>query len=60
MSEQLEHGKPSTYNNHGCRCRNGEFGPVGCTEAWAAYMRPRVKAYRERKRKEKLERGEGL
>ena len=51
MSKELQHGKPSTYNNHQCRCDE-------CKAAWREYMRPRVKAYRARKRKEKLERGE--
>lgn len=47
------HGKPSTYNNHKCRCKP-------CTKAWAEYMAPRVKAYRAQKRRERDERGEGL
>lgn len=59
MSE-LIHGMPSTYNNHKCRCRteDGLFTEpqtMGCTEAWAAYIRERgyVKNYQKRQREEK-------
>lgn len=38
-----KHGKPSTYNNHKCRCPE-------CKKAWAEYMRPRVKAHRHAKK----------
>lgn len=45
-----KHGKPSTYNNHRCRCPE-------CKAAWADYMRDRVKKWRAedkaRKAKEK-------
>lgn len=30
--EDLIHGRPSTYNNHRCRCED-------CTTAWADYIR---------------------
>jgi hypothetical protein len=39
VPKELQHGKPSTYNNHKCRCDL-------CKAAWAEYMRPRVKAFR--------------
>ena len=54
MNKELVHGRPSTYNNHKCRCRNGDHGPVGCTEAWAEYIRERgyVRKYQARKRQE--------
>ena len=43
VPKELVHGKPSTYNNRGCRCD-------ACTKAWAIYMRPRVKAHRDKKK----------
>lgn len=44
----LVHGRPSTYNNHKCRCPE-------CTAAWAEYIRERgyVRRYQQRKREEK-------
>ncbi len=36
----MTHGKSSTYNNYGCRCKP-------CTKAWAEYMRPRANAWRK-------------
>ena len=39
----IQHGKPSTYNNLKCRCDK-------CKAAWAEYMRPRVKKWRADKR----------
>ena len=46
--KELEHGKPSTYNNRKCRCAD-------CTKAWADYIRERgyVKRYQQRKRDER-------
>lgn len=41
--KELSHGKPSTYNNHKCRCEE-------CTKAWAEYMAPRIKAHRAKKK----------
>lgn len=41
--KELIHGRASTYNNHKCRCDE-------CRAAWAAYMKPRIRKYRERKR----------
>lgn len=46
MPKELVHGKPSTYNNHQCRC-------VECKAAWAEYQAPRVKAWRDKKKAEK-------
>lgn len=40
----VHHGQASSYNNHGCRCD-------ACTEAWAIYMKPRIKKYRQDKKK---------
>ena len=40
------HGRASSYNNHGCRCDD-------CTKAWSDYMRPRIKTYRDKKRRAK-------
>lgn len=40
----VKHGEASSYNNHGCRCRE-------CTTAWADYMRDRMRTYRANKRK---------
>ncbi len=48
MTKEVTHGKPSTYNNHKCRCRE-------CTDAWAKYMAPRIKAHRDKKRRKKAE-----
>ena len=42
--KELNHGTASCYNNDGCRCDD-------CRKAWADYMRPRIKRYRARKRK---------
>ena len=44
--KELIHGLASTYNNDKCRCDE-------CKTAWAEYQRPRVKKWREEKRKEK-------
>ncbi len=41
-----QHGKPSTYNNLKCRCK-------ACKDAWAEYMRPRVKKWREERKRER-------
>lgn len=46
MTKELVHGRPSTYNNHRCRCQ-------ACTTAWAKYMKPRIAKYREDKKKGK-------
>jgi len=40
----VKHGTASSYNNHGCRCKD-------CTDAWAEYMRPRMNKYRADKKK---------
>jgi hypothetical protein len=42
------HGTASSYNNYGCGCPE-------CSDAWSAYMYDRVKKWREKKRKEKVE-----
>lgn len=41
-------GRPSTYNNHKCRCPD-------CTAAWAAYIREKgyVRRYQQRVRENK-------
>lgn len=46
----VNHGLPSSYNNHKCRCRD-------CKDAWAKYINDRgyVKKSREKKRKAKAE-----
>lgn len=41
--QPVTHGKASSYNNHKCRCDE-------CRAAWAEYMRPRIKDYRDKKR----------
>lgn len=41
--KKVKHGIPSTYNNYNCRCDI-------CREAWAMYMRPRIRAYRKNKK----------
>lgn len=45
-----QHGTANGYNRHGCRC-------AACTKAWAEYRRPRVAAYRARKRAERVAEG---
>lgn len=42
--KEVVHGRASSYNNHGCRCSE-------CRAAWSKYMAPRIKAYRENKKK---------
>lgn len=42
--KEVVHGRASSYNNHGCRCPE-------CTDAWAVYMKPRIKKYRADKKK---------
>jgi len=42
--KSVVHGRASSYNNHGCRCDK-------CTEAWRDYMRPRIKNYRQGKKR---------
>jgi hypothetical protein len=32
MTDNLDHGKPNTYNNHKCHCTE-------CRKAWADYIR---------------------
>jgi len=44
MSE-LIHGRASTYNNHRFRCDP-------CKKGWAEYQRPRVAAWRAKKKRE--------
>ena len=41
--KKVKHGIPSTYNNYQCRCDI-------CRQAWAEYMRPRIRAYRKTKK----------
>ncbi len=43
--KEVIHGRPSSYNNHSCRCEE-------CTKAWAAYMNPRIKKLRDKKKRE--------
>lgn len=45
---ELIHGRPSTYNNHKCRCEE-------CTAAWAQYIYDRgyVKRFQQRNREKK-------
>lgn len=43
---KTDHGKPSTYNNHKCRCPK-------CTKAWAAYVKKYVQAKRKRDKDKK-------
>ncbi len=43
--KEVIHGRPSSYNNHGCRC-------LECTRAWAVYMKDRVKKWRHDKKKD--------
>lgn len=49
VEDGLEHGRPSTYNNHKCRCDK-------CRAAWAEYIREKgyVRAYQQRQRDKKL------
>lgn len=51
MDKELVHGRPSTYNNHRCRCS-------ACTTAWAEYIRERgyVRKFQAKKRAEKVAR----
>lgn len=50
VNDSLEHGRPSTYNNHKCRCGD-------CRKAWAKYIRDKgyVRAYQQRQRDKKLQ-----
>lgn len=48
MAKKLEHGKASTYNNHGCRCDL-------CKAAWNKYMKPRVRVWRKAKKEKDAE-----
>jgi len=50
MDKEFEHGKASSYNNYKCRCDL-------CRQAWADYMRDRVRRYRARKKAEKKPKG---
>lgn len=43
--KEVVHGRASSYNNHHCRCQE-------CRTAWAAYMAPRIKKHREKKKKQ--------
>jgi hypothetical protein len=54
MTVDIKHGKPSSYNNHKCRCEL-------CTAAWSEYIYSRgyVKKYRAKQRQQKIEGGEG-
>jgi len=42
----VTHGQASSYNNHKCRCDE-------CRTAWAKYMAPRIRKYRQDKKKKK-------
>lgn len=46
----IQHGIPSSYNNKKCRCEE-------CTVAWREYMRPRIKAYRQRLKDQEKKKG---
>ena len=46
----VKHGLASSYNNHKCGCDE-------CTAAWAEYMKPRIKAYRDAKKKKAHRKG---
>jgi hypothetical protein len=50
MSKEIVHGRPSTYNNHKCRCEE-------CTTAWANYIREKgyVRKHQAKKRLEKAQ-----
>lgn len=48
MVKAIIHGKPSSYNNLGCRC-------TLCKKAWADYMRERVRKWRKIDRERKKE-----
>jgi hypothetical protein len=50
MTNELTHGRPSTYNNHKCRCKV-------CTKAWADYIREKgyVRKHQAKKRLEKAQ-----
>jgi hypothetical protein len=39
-----QHGTPSRYNNHGCRCSD-------CRKAWNSYIRERVNEWRRKRKK---------
>lgn len=42
----VKHGSASSYNNHKCRCQE-------CTDAWAKYMKPRMRKVRLDKKKKR-------
>lgn len=44
--KEVVHGRPSSYNNHKCRCDD-------CTSAWAKYISDKgyVKNFRQKKKK---------
>lgn len=54
MQKELVHGRPSTYNNHRCRCED-------CTKAWAKYINERgyVRNFQARQRAAKLAKEKG-
>lgn len=55
MQKELVHGRPSTYNNHSCRCEP-------CTKAWAKYINERgyVRKFQAKQRRERLAREQGV